>query len=210
MDEDIKCIEKNKMWKLVDVPEDKDVISVNWIYKTKKDGEGNVQNDKERIVARGFTQQPGIDFNETFAPIAHMDIVKMVLSIATQNKFHAYQMDAKSTFLNGHLEEVYVEKSHSYEIPGQENKVYRLKKALYGLKQAPISWYNHIDSYLTHNGFQRSKCHPTLYIKENQQGNMFNILLYVDDLIFTGDFGIEEFKSVIKDEFETTDLGIMR
>jgi hypothetical protein len=88
--------------------------------------------------------------------------------------------------------------------------VYRLKKYLYGLKQAPRAWYSCIDSYLTQNGFQRSESEPTLYIKENQQGIMLIIYLYVDDLIFTGGFGIEEFKSVMKDEFEMTNLGLMR
>ena len=118
-------------------------------------------------------------------------------------------MDVKSTFFNEHLEEeVYVEQPQGYEIPGQENKVYRLKKALYGLNQAPRAWYNHIDSYLIQNGFQRSDCEPTLYIKANQQGNMLIVCLYVDDWIFKSDFGIEEFNSVMKDEFEMTDLGL--
>jgi hypothetical protein len=92
----------------------------------------------------------------------------------------------------------------------QEDKVYKSKKALYGLKQAPRAWYSRIDSYLTHNGFQRSESEsePTLYIKANQQGNMLIVCLYVDGLIFTGDFGIEDFKSVMKDEFEITDLKI--
>jgi hypothetical protein len=81
MDEEIECIEKNKTWKLVDVPKDKDVISVKWIYKTKQDADGNAQKDTTRLVARGFTQQPGIDFNETFAPVSHMDTIRTVLSI---------------------------------------------------------------------------------------------------------------------------------
>jgi hypothetical protein len=97
-----------------------------------------------------------------------------------------------------------------YEVPGQKNKVYRLKKTLYGLKQAPKAWYRHLDLYLTQNGFQRNECEPTLYIKGNEQGNMLIVFLYVDYLIFTSDFGIEEFKSVMKDEFEMTDLGLMR
>jgi hypothetical protein len=88
--------------------------------------------------------------------------------------------------------------------------VYKLKKELYGLKQAPKAWYNCTDSYLTQNIFQRSECETTQYIKDNQQGNMLIVYLYVDDLIITGDFGIEEFKSIIKDEFEMTDLGLMR
>jgi hypothetical protein len=134
-----------------------------------------------------------------------------MLSIVAENNWLVYQMDVKSTFLNEHLEEeVYVEQPHGYELPGQENNVYRLKKTLYGLKKSPRAWYNHIDSYLTQNGFQSSECEPSLYIKENQQGNMLIVFLYVDDLIFTCDFGIEEFKSIMKNEFEMTDLGLMR
>ena len=84
------------------------------------------------MVVRGFTQQPDIDFNETFAPVAHMDTARTVLAIAVQNKWHVYQMDVESTFLNGYLEEeVYVEQPQGYEVPGQEHKVYRLKKALF-------------------------------------------------------------------------------
>ena len=91
-----------------------------------------------RMVARGFTQQPGIDFNEMFAPVARMDTIKTVLAIAAQIKCHVYQMDVKSAFLNGYLdEEAYVEQPQGYEVPGQEQKVYRMKKALYRLKQAP-------------------------------------------------------------------------
>ena len=81
MDEEIECIEKNQTWELVDVPKDKDVISVKWIYKRKQDVDGNVQKNKARMVARGFTQQPGIDFNETFAPVARMDTVRTVLAL---------------------------------------------------------------------------------------------------------------------------------
>ena len=84
MDEQIECIEKKQTWELVDVPKDKDVVSIKWIYKTKQDADGNVQKKKERMVAIGFTQQPGIDFNEIFAPVACMDTIRTVLAIATQ------------------------------------------------------------------------------------------------------------------------------
>ena len=117
MDEEIECIEKNQTWELVDVPKDKDVVSIKWIYMTKEDADGNVQKHKARMVARGFTQQPDIDFNETFAPVACMDTVRTVLDITAQNKWHVYQMDAKSEFLNGYLEEeVYVEHTQGYEV----------------------------------------------------------------------------------------------
>ena len=141
MNEEIECIEKNQTSELVDVPKDKDVIIIKWIYKTKQDVDGNVQKHKARMVARGFTHQPDIDFNETFAQVVCMDTVRTTLAIAAQNKWYVYQMDVKSAFLNGYLEEeVYVEHPQGYEVPGQEHKVYRLKKALYGLKQAPRAY----------------------------------------------------------------------
>ena len=183
---DEECIENNLTWEMVDVPKDKDVINVKWIYKTKQDVDGNVQKHKERMVAIGFTQKPAIDFNETFAPVAHMDTVRTILAISALNKWHV-----KSAFLNGYLEdEVYVEHPQGYEVPGQEHKVYRLKKELYSLKQAPSAWNNQIDSYLIENGFHISESEPTLYTKVDEQGNMLIVCLYVDDLIFTGDFGI--------------------
>ena len=117
MDEEIECIEKNQTWELVDVPTDKDLIGVKWIYKTKQDANGNVQNHKARMVARGFTQQPGIEFNETFAPVARINIVRIVLAIVAQNKWPIYQMDVKYAFLNGYLEEeVYAEQPQGYEV----------------------------------------------------------------------------------------------
>ena len=110
MDEKIECIEKNQTWELVGVPKDKNVISVKWIYKTKQDVDGNVQKHKEILLARGLTQQSGIDLNETLLHVAQKDTVRTILAIATQNKWHVYQMDFKYAFLTGYLkEEVYVE-----------------------------------------------------------------------------------------------------
>ena len=155
------------------------------------------------MVARGFAQQPGIDFNEMFAPVARMDTVRTVLAIAAQNKWHVHQMDVKSTFLNGYLEEeVHVEQPQGYEVPVQEHKFYMLNKKLYILKQAPRARYICIDSYLTENGFLKSESELTLYTKFNEEGNMLIFFLYVDDLIFTGDFGIKEFRIVMESEFE--------
>ena len=120
-------------------------------------------------------------------------------------------MDVKLAFLNGYLEEeLYVEQPQGYEVPGQEHKVYRMKKELYGLKQAPRAWYSRIDSYLTETRFHRSESEPTVYTKVNEQGKMLIVYLYVDDLIFTSDFGIADFKVVMESEFEMTYLGLMK
>eukprot|EP00253_Pinus_taeda_P011834 PITA_11834 len=141
-----------------------------------------------------------------------METVRAVVAIVVQHKWTVYQMDVKSTFLNGVLkEEVYVTQLPGYEIEGQADKVYRLKKALYGLKQAPRAWYSRIDAYLLNNGFDKCDGEPTLYIKESE-GKILIIILYVDDLIFTSsdDFLITNFKQVMKSEFEMTDLGLLR
>ena len=106
---------------MVDVSKVKDVISVKWIYKTKKDGDGNVKNHKKILVVRGFTQQLVIDFNETFAPVAWVDTTITILAIVAHNKWHVYQMDVKSAILNGYLEEeVYVKQPQGYEVPRQK------------------------------------------------------------------------------------------
>jgi len=149
MDQEIKMIEKNDTWELTDKPKDKDIIGLKWVYKIKYNEDGSVQKYKARLVAKGYSQQPGIDFNETFAPVVRMETIRMVLAIAAQLKLPVYQLDVKSAFLNGELEEeVYVEQPHGYIIKGHEDKVYRLHKALYGLKQAPRAWNSKIDGYL--------------------------------------------------------------
>eukprot|EP00253_Pinus_taeda_P008164 PITA_08164 len=183
MDEEMNAIERNKTWDLVELPKGKEVIGVKWVYKTKSNAEGKIERHKAKLVVKGYKQQYGRDYEETFAPVARMETVRAVLSIAAQNRGKVYLMDVKSAFLNGVLnEEVYIEQPLGYERKGQEHKVCRLKKALYGLKQAPRAWYSRIDSYLLDNEFD--KCN--------------------DDQL------IKNFKSVMKEEFEMTDMGFLR
>jgi len=122
-----------------------------------------------------------------------------------------YQMDVKYSFLNGILEEeVYVQQPPRYGIKGHDDKVYMLKKDFYGLKQAPRDWYNMIESYLISHGFSKSNNEPTLYTKVNQQGKIIIVCLYVDDIIFNGNMWVDEFKSTTRQEFEMTNLGLMK
>jgi hypothetical protein len=140
-----------------------------------------------------------------------LDNARTLLAITTQHKWQVYQMDVKSTFLNGVLEEeVYVDQPHGFEVKEHPTKVYRLKKALYGLKQAPRSWYNRIDTYLIKSGFSRSQNEPTLYTKIDQQGKILIVCLYVDDMIYTGNLELTSFKHAMQSEFEMIDLGIMK
>eukprot|EP00253_Pinus_taeda_P017690 PITA_17690 len=212
MVEEIGAIEKSKTWDLLDLPEGKDAIGVKWIYKTKSNAEGKIDRHKARLVVKGYKEQQEKDYDETFAPVVRMKTIIIVLSIAKQHKWKIYQMDVKSTFLNGVLkEEVYVEQPLGYEVEGQEHKVYKLEKALYGLNQAPRAWYNRIDAYLIENGFDKCDGEPTLYIKEND-GKILIFVLYVDYLIFTSNDAslIADFKAVMKSEFEMTDLHFLR
>jgi hypothetical protein len=138
MNQEIDSIEKNKTWDLVDFPSHKKSIGVKWVYKTKLNEKGQIEKHKARLVAKGFSQQPGIDYGETFSPIARLETVRTLLAIVAQHKWQVYQMDVKSEFLNGLLEEeVYVDQPPGFEVQEHPAKVYRLKKALYGLKQAP-------------------------------------------------------------------------
>ncbi|OMO51785.1 Integrase, catalytic core [Corchorus capsularis] len=138
MEEEMRMIEKNHTWELVQRPQEKNVIGVKWIFKTKLNPDGGVNRHKARLVVKGYAQSYGIDYTETFAPVARLDTIRLLLAMAAQNQWRIHQMDVKSAFLNGNLqEEIYVEQPEGFLVKGSEEKVYLLKKALYGLKQAP-------------------------------------------------------------------------
>ena len=184
-------VEKNHMWDIVDLLEGKNCIGVKWIYKTKFNEKGEVEKYKAKLVAKGFAQQPRVDSNETFALVSRLDTVRVVLAIITQNRWKFYQMDVKLAFLNGILEEVYVEQPLGYVIKEHKDKVYRLKKSLYGLKQAPRAWYNRIDSYFISTGFNKGNNEATLSTKLNKKGQILIVCLYVDDMIFTENLSMD-------------------
>ena len=212
MKEEIAAIEKNETWELVELPEDKNVIGVKWVFRTKYLADGSIQKHKARLVAKGYAQQHGVDYDDTFSPVARFETVRTLLALAAHMHWCVYQFDVKSAFLNGELvEEVYVSQPEGFIVPGKEEHVYRLKKALYGLKQAPRAWYSKIDSYFVENGFERSKSEPNLYLKRQGKNDLLIICLYVDDMIYMGSssFLINEFKACMKKKFEMSDLGLL-
>ncbi|KAL0403633.1 UNVERIFIED_CONTAM: Retrovirus-related Pol polyprotein from transposon TNT 1-94 [Sesamum radiatum] len=212
MDEEIACIEKNPTWDLVDLLDGKNVIGVKWIYKTKYKEDGSIHKQKTRLVAKGYSQQPGVDFTETFALVARMETIRIVVAISAQLGLPVYQLDVKSAFLNGELqEEVYVEQPTGYIVLGKEEKAYHLRKALYGLKQAPRAWNSKIDGYFQSNGFERSQNEPSLYVKKGTKDFLI-VCLYVDDLIYAGinSIMVQDFRKAMMEEFEMNDLGLMK
>jgi hypothetical protein len=213
MDSEIEAIEKNNTWQLMELPARGKVIGVKWVYKTKHNENGEIDKHKARLVAKGYAQQHGIDYTKVFAPVARLDTIRLVVALAAQKKWTIYQLDVKSAFLHGELnEEVFVEQPCGYVKKGCEQMVYKLKKALNGLKQAPRAWYSRIESYFVKEGFERCQYEHTLFIKNKARGKILIISLYVDDLIFTGndESMFVKFKSSMMREFDMTDLGKMR
>ncbi|KAI5349042.1 hypothetical protein L3X38_001929 [Prunus dulcis] len=212
MEAEMDMIEKNETWKLVDRPSDKPVIGVKWVYKTKLNLDGSIQKHKARLVVKGYAQKPGIDFNETFAPVARVDTIRTLIALAAQKGWKLYQLDVKSAFLNGVLkEEVYVDQSDGFVTTNYEDKVYKLKKALYGLKQAPRAWYEEINAYLVSCGYVRSTSEATLYCKTKEDSGTLIVSIYVDDIVYTGSSEelIDEFKTEMMRRYEMTDLGLL-
>eukprot|EP00253_Pinus_taeda_P002301 PITA_02301 len=201
---------KNDVWEVEPRPEGKSVVTSRWLYKVKHAADGSIEKFKARFVAKGFSQGEGVDYEETFAPVARYTSIRSIISIAAEMGWKIHQMDVKTTFLNGFIqEEVYIEQPQGFEVHGKESHVCRLKKALYGLKQAPRAWYSRIDTYLQGMGFTKSEADPNLYFIVIGEEPLI-LVLYVDDLVITGaERLIEHCKRDLATEFEMKDIGLM-
>ena len=156
MDEEMEAINKNGTWELMELPDGAKKVGVKWIYKTKFKENGEVDKYKARLVVKGYAQEYGVGYTEVFALVARMETIRLVVALAAQKGWPIYQLDVKSAFLHGELDEtVYVDQPCGYVQKGDEHEVYKLKKALYGLKQAPRAWYSHIEAYFLKEGFEK-------------------------------------------------------
>jgi hypothetical protein len=149
MDEELDQIEKNDTWELVPRPKNKNVINTKWVFRNKLNEDGQVTWNKDRLVCKGYAHIEGIEFEDTFAPVARMEAIHFLLAHACSKNVKVYHMDVKSSFVNGKLEEeVYIEQPEGFQLSENTDYVCKLKKALYGLKQAPRAWYSRLDKYL--------------------------------------------------------------
>ncbi|GJX65636.1 ribonuclease H-like domain-containing protein [Tanacetum coccineum] len=209
MQEELLQFKLQKVWVLVDLPKGHRAIGTKWVYRNKKDERGIVIRNKARLVAQGHTQEEGIDYDEVFAPVARIEAIRIFLAYASYMGFTVYQMDVKSAFLYGQIEEeVYVCQPPGFEDPDHPDKVYKVVKALYGLHQAPRAWYDTLATYLLSNGFQRGQIDQTLFIK-SQKGHILLVQIYVDDIIFgsTKKELCDEFEKLMKDKFQMSSMG---
>ena len=209
MQEELAEFKRNNVWTLVPKPEDKTIIGTKWIFRNKLDEHGQIIRNKARLVAQGYCQEEGIDFDETFAPVARLEAIRLFLAYAAFKNFKVFQMDVKSAFLNGDLkEEVYVKQPPGFEESSLPDHVYFLNKALYGLKQAPRAWYDTLSSFLINKGFTRGCIDSTLFIRK-YKGDVILVQIYVDDIIF-GSTNLElckKFSKLMSDNYQMSMMG---
>jgi hypothetical protein len=174
------------------------------VFKNKMNEKGQVVRIKDRLVCKGYAQVEERDFDETFAPVAILEAIGMFLAYSCHKNFKVYQMDVKSTFLNGDLEEeVYMEQPEGFSLKDNPDYVCKLKKALYGLKQAPRAWYYRLDNFLQDKGFKKGIVDSNIYIK-SEGDDLLVVLVYVDEIIlgYTNDSSIQWFFNSMQTEFE--------
>ena len=209
MQEELDQFERNKVWKLVPLAEGKKAIGTKWVFRNKLSESGEVTRNKARLVAQGYCQTEGLDYDESYAPVARLDAIRLFLAFAAHNDFIVYQMDVKSAFLNGELaEEVYLEQPPGFELPSEIKMVYKLQKAVYGLKQAPRAWYDTFAKFLLDNGFKKGEVDKTLFTM-NHDGKLILVQIYVDDIIFgSKDKQLcDDFAKLMTNKFEMSMMG---
>ncbi|GJR71797.1 retrovirus-related pol polyprotein from transposon TNT 1-94 [Tanacetum coccineum] len=209
MQEELNQFKTNDVWELVLNPMDMTIIGTKWVYRNKLDENGVVTRNKARLVAQGYNQQEGIDYDETYAPVARLESIRILLAYACALDFKLYQMDVKSAFLNGFInEEVYVAQPPGFIDFAKPNYVYRLKKALYGLKQAPKAWYDQLKAFLIKHDYSMGMVDNTLFTKK-KDSNLIIVQIYVDDIIFgsTCQEMCNDFAKIMHDEFEMSMMG---
>ncbi|GKC11203.1 retrovirus-related pol polyprotein from transposon TNT 1-94 [Tanacetum coccineum] len=209
MQEELLQFKIQKVWILVDLPYGKKAIGTKWVYRNKKDERGVVVRNKARLVAQGHRQEEGIDYDEVFAPVARIEAIRIFLAFASYMGFIVYQMDVKSAFLYGKIdEEVYVSQPPGFIDSKYPQKVYKVVKALYGLHQAPRAWYATLSTFLLKNGYRRGTIDKTLFIKKDKH-DIILVQVYVDDIIFgsTKKSWCDEFEALMKSRFQMSSMG---
>ncbi|GJR12854.1 retrovirus-related pol polyprotein from transposon TNT 1-94 [Tanacetum coccineum] len=210
MQEEIEALHKNKTWELVPLPGGRKPIGNKWVYKIKRNGDDQVERYRARLVVKGYAQKEGIDFNEIFSPVVRITTIRVVLAMCATYDLHLEQLDVKTAFLHGNLdEEIYMLQPEGFEQKGKENLVCRLNKSLYGLKQAPRCWYKRFDSFIIGLGYNRLHADPCAYFKRFGNNDFVILLLYVDDMLVAGPNKdrISKLKAQLAREFEMKDLG---
>jgi hypothetical protein len=200
MIDELAALERNGTWDIVPLTSHVVPITYKWVFKVKTKSDDSIERYKARLVARGFQQTKGLDYEETFAPVAHMTTVRTLVAVATSSSWTISQMDVKNVFLNGDLHEVYMHPPPGVDTPS--GHVCHLRHALYGMNQAPRAWFERFISAITVAGFFSSEHDPALFVHISPKGRTI-LLLYMDDMLITGDNSehISHVKKYLSKEF---------
>ena len=210
--EEMKALESNGTWDVVQQPKGTKVVGCKWVFTIKYKADGSIGRYKARLVAKGYTQTYGIDYQETFSPVAKINTIQMLLSLVANLDWSLQQFDVKNAFLNGDLEEeVYMDLPPGFDSKSKNGKICKLKKSLYGLKQSPRAWCDRFSNVIQRHGFRQAQTDHTLFLKL-QGGKKTILIVYLDDRILSGDdiVEIEEIKGKLAKEFEMKVLGTLR
>lgn len=209
MKDELSSIQSNDTWELVDLPEGRKSIGCKWVFKIKRDQANEIARFKARLVAQGFSQRFGVDYDEVFAPVARSTTLRILLSYAGKHNFLVKHFDVKTAFLNGHLDEaIYMRQPQGFQ---DGNRVLRLKKSLYGLKQAARVWNSTLHNNLTSLLFTQNDSDKCLYVLREREALCF-LIIHVDDLLFASNSLslIDSVSSALNTKFELKDLGFVR
>ncbi|GJV09892.1 putative ribonuclease H-like domain-containing protein, partial [Tanacetum coccineum] len=209
MQEELLQFKLQNVWVLCDLPDGKRVIGTKWVFRNKRDERGTIIKNKARLVALGYRQEEGVDYDKVFAPVSRLEAIRLFLAFASFKGFTVYQIDVKSAFLYGTIiEEVYVKQPLGFVDPAHPNKVYKVVKALYGLHQAPRAWYKRLSTFLLQHGYRRGAIDKTLFIKREKK-DIILVQVYVDDIIFgsTKSSMVKELEKIMQKEFKMSSMG---
>ena len=197
---------------VVDPPIGRKIIGSKWVFKCKVDENGDMERYKARLVARGFNQKYGFDYDETFSPVIRFESIRSVMALGVQYKLHLHQMDVSTAFLNGELsEEVYMRQPEGFVKKGEEHLVCRLNRSIYGLKQSARCWNHALDRQLREMKFKSTSGDSCLYVHTDPGGEVFLVAVYVDDIILGGksESRMNAVKRELSQKFEMKDLGAL-
>ncbi|VVA27208.1 PREDICTED: Retrovirus-related Pol poly from transposon, partial [Prunus dulcis] len=212
MNEEMRALQKNVRWELVPLPHGKKTVGCRWVFTLKHKADGSIDRYKARLIAKGYTQTYRVDYTETFAPVAKLNTVLVLLSLAANHDWPLLQFDVKNAFLHGDLkEEIYMDPPPGIPVTSKEGMVCKLRKSLYGLKQSPRAWFGRFAASMRKSGYVQSNLDHTLFLKRCK-GKLTALIIYVDDMIVTGDdqAEIQNFQKYLASEFEMKSLGDLK
>ncbi|BBN68204.1 transposable element gene [Prunus dulcis] len=210
MHEEMQSLHENHTYDLVNLPNGRRALKNKCVYRLKTEENNSKPRFKARLVVKGFSQKKGINFEYIFSPVVKMSSIRVVLGLAASLNLKIKQLDVKTAFLHGDLEEeIYMEQPEGFKVKGKKDLVCRLKKSLYGLKQAPRQWYKKFDSFMIEHRYRRTTSYHCVFVKRFDDSEFIILLLYVDDMLIVGQNSdkISKLKKELSKSFAMKDLG---